>query len=85
MELQDDVQLSVTKEKLSCLEERYEAVKRETGEGTHVRDLNLHSLRTTINQLIEQIVRYEIRMGRGESALKFFKNEVARFRGLDIR
>jgi hypothetical protein len=83
MDLQDDVQLSVTKEKLFCLEERYESVRRETGEDTQIRRLTLRSLRSMINQLIEEIVRYEIRVGRGKSALEFFKSEIARFRRSD--
>jgi len=68
MDLQDDLQLSVTKEKLSGLKECYESVRLETDGDKHVRELTLHSLKKLMNQLTEEIIRYEIHTrGRVES------------------
>jgi hypothetical protein len=44
------------------LEEQYEATQKTPGADEHVRELTLQSLRKLINQLKEEIVRYESRM-----------------------
>jgi len=62
MNLQSDRELEVTREKLRMLEEQYEATRNEPHGDEHLRELTLESLKKLINQLKEQIVRYESRM-----------------------
>ena len=45
---------------MRLLEERYEANQRETGGEEHVRELSMRSLRRLINQLGEEIARFEL-------------------------
>ena len=61
MSLQSQRELEATREKLRLLEERYEASKREQGDDKHVRELSLRSLKQLINQLKEEIARFESR------------------------
>jgi hypothetical protein len=61
MSLQSHRELEATREKLSLLEERYEANRREQGGDQHVRELSMRSLRKLINQLKEEISRFESR------------------------
>jgi len=65
MNLKDELQLSVTKEKLSGLKECYESIRQETGGDAFVRDITLRSLKKLINQLTEEIARYEAHVGGG--------------------
>jgi hypothetical protein len=65
MNLKDELQLTVTKEKLSGLKEHYESIRQETGGDAFVRDITLCSLKKLINQLTEEIVRYEAHAGGG--------------------
>jgi len=65
MNLKDELQLSVTKEKLSGLKERYESIRQETGGDEFVREVTLRSLKKMINQLTEEIARYEAHAGGG--------------------
>ena len=53
MRLQNEHELSVTREKLRMLQESYAAVRR------HAQELELHSLQQLINQLNEEIIRFE--------------------------
>jgi len=62
MNLQSDRELEVTREKLRMLEEQYEAARNRPGTDERVRQLTLQSLKKLINQLKEEIVRYESRM-----------------------
>jgi len=62
MNLQSRQELEVTRKKLKILEEQYEATRDKPGADEHVRELTLQSLRKLINQLKEEIVRYESRM-----------------------
>jgi len=62
MNLQTQQGLEATRNKLKMLEEQYEATQRTLGADEHVRELTLQSLRKLINQLKEEIVRYESRM-----------------------
>lgn len=62
MTLHDNLELETTRRKLQLLEERYEAGKRASGDD-HVRELSQQSLRRTINQLKEEIVRIEAHVG----------------------
>ncbi len=61
MNLENEVELANTRTKLSRLEKRYEELCKDTSEGAHVRELTLRSLKATINQFKEEIVRYESR------------------------
>jgi hypothetical protein len=62
MKLQSQRELQVTREKLEMLEEQYEMTRNELGTDEHVRELTLQSLKKLINQLKEEIVRFESRM-----------------------
>jgi hypothetical protein len=59
MILQNARQVQVTRKKLQLLEEHYEEVRNEPAEDEHIRDLTLRSLRQFINQLKEDIARFE--------------------------
>lgn len=59
MNPQYDLQISVTKEKLAGLKKCYESVSRETEGDDFVRDLTLRSLKKTINQFTEDLIRLE--------------------------
>ena len=54
-------ELDATREKLHALEARYEADKREHGGDVHVREISMRSLKRLINQLKEEIDRFESR------------------------
>jgi len=59
MNLQGTRELEVTREKLRLLKEHYRSRLEETAENAHTRELSLLSLKKTINQLTEEIARYE--------------------------
>ncbi len=61
MSLQSHRELEATREKLRLLEERYEANEGEQGDNEHVRELSRRSLKRLINQLKEEIARFESR------------------------
>jgi hypothetical protein len=61
MELKDERELEVTREKLRSLEARYQSVREDPGDDAHVQELTLRSLRRMINQMKEEIARYESR------------------------
>ena len=61
MNLRSHRELEATREKLRLLEERYKANQRETGGDPHVRELSMRSLTRLINQLKEEIARFEAR------------------------
>lgn len=62
MELKNTKELEATREKLRILEERYAATQRRQGGDERVRNLTLESLKKLINQLTEEIVRFEAHM-----------------------
>ncbi len=62
MELKNKRELEVTREKLRILEERYAATQERQGGDERVRELTLDSLKKLINQLTEEIVRFESHM-----------------------
>ena len=62
MNLQSQRELEATRQKLKTLEEQYEAAQAKSGADEHVREVTLQSLKNRINQLREEIVRYESRM-----------------------
>jgi flagellar biosynthesis chaperone FliJ len=59
--LQNDLQLANTREKLRLLEESYKEVRQEAGDDEGLREAELLSLKRFINQLKEEIARYEAR------------------------
>lgn len=56
---QNDRQLANTLEKLRLLEESYEEVRKETDADEELREAEMESLKRFINQLKEEIPRYE--------------------------
>jgi predicted RNase H-like nuclease (RuvC/YqgF family) len=56
--LSSDRELTNTKRKLHFLEEAYEEARADT-EDEHLRELEMESLKRLINQLKEEIARYE--------------------------
>ena len=65
MSLTNDRELEVTRQKLRALEDRFEASNCETGGDVHTSELSQRSLKRLINQLKEEIVRYEITRSQG--------------------
>jgi hypothetical protein len=63
MSLQSKRELEVTREKLRGLEKQYAAMLREKGENNYAHELTLRSLRRTMNQLKEEVARFEARTG----------------------
>ena len=61
MKLQNQSELEATRAKLRLLEERYEVNSREQDGDEHVRELSKRSLKRLINQLKEEIARFESR------------------------
>ena len=59
MELRNDRELANTREKLRMLEESYDETRKDTSEEAYVREASLRSLKRLINQLKEEIARYE--------------------------
>jgi hypothetical protein len=59
MKLQSQRELNVTREKLKSLQQRYDALRETPVEDQHVRELTLQSLKRLINQLTEEIARFE--------------------------
>ena len=59
MDLKSTRELEVTRKKLRALEERYEAIRNEAVTNKYARQLTLRSLKSMINQLTEEIVRFE--------------------------
>jgi hypothetical protein len=69
MSIKNRDELRVTREKLSWLEKEYEAAKLRTSENRAVREWTLRSLKQTINQLKEEIVRFESHADRPAPSL----------------
>lgn len=61
MELKDELELEVTRSKLKILEERFAASRLEPSQNPQLKQLSLRSLKRMINQLTEEIVRFESR------------------------
>jgi uncharacterized small protein (DUF1192 family) len=64
MNLQSERELRVTREKLQMLEEQYDKTRTEPNVDEHVRELTLLSLKKLINQLKEEIARFEAHMAK---------------------
>lgn len=61
MGLQSQSELESTRRKLRLLQDRYDARERERDGDSHTRELTMRSLKRLINQLKEEIARYESR------------------------
>jgi len=61
MELKSQREVEVTRKKLQGLQEHYEAAKREPGPLTRAKQLSLQSMKRMINQMTEEITRFELR------------------------
>ena len=61
MTLQDDTELANTREKLREVEEWYEELRQDQSEDERVKQLTLRSYKRVINQLKEEIARFETR------------------------
>ena len=59
MELRDETQARNTREKLRILEDRFEAVRQDPAGNAHVQELTLRSLKRIINQLKEELARFQ--------------------------
>lgn len=59
MKLQNPHELRITRDKLRLLEERYAANEQEKVGDQHVREISMRSLKRLINQLKEEIARFE--------------------------
>jgi hypothetical protein len=62
MNLQSSQEVEVTRRKLRILEEQYEAIRSKSASNEYARELTLRSIRQTINQFKEDIVRFESRI-----------------------
>lgn len=63
MTLQSRLELQVSRQKLTDLEQLYAQTLATPEENGYPRELTLRSLRRTINQLKEEIARFEARSG----------------------
>ncbi len=61
MELKDEREVAVTREKLYTLEASYREINQDPGEDAHIQELTLRSLKRLINQMKEEIARFEAR------------------------
>ena len=59
MELKSEQELANTRQKLTMLEASYQDMQKDTTESAYVREATLRSLKRLINQLKEEIARYE--------------------------
>ena len=59
MTLNSQREVENTRQKLRLLEERYKLIAERPCENEHVRELTLHSLKRIINQMKEEITRFE--------------------------
>ena len=65
MSIQSDLELSVTREKLGFLEQSYAEIKQSPGKNSRADVLTLQSFKKLINQLKEEIGRFEARIRSG--------------------
>ena len=61
MEITNTDELTVSREKLSMLEKQYESAQDANYDSNRTRESTLRSLKRLINQLKEEIARFEIR------------------------
>lgn len=68
MNLQSKRELETTRKKLTGLERLYDATLAAPGEKTYARELTLRTLKRTINQLKEDIARFEAKTSSSASS-----------------
>jgi hypothetical protein len=61
MSIKDQHELATTREKLAWLEKQYEAARRKPAENVRAHEWTLRSLKQMINQMKEEIARFESR------------------------
>ncbi|MBI5758677.1 MAG: hypothetical protein HZA46_09180 [Planctomycetales bacterium] len=61
MNLKNERELEVSREKLQGLEDRYRAIKSDQSGNPYHRELELRTFKRLINQLTEEIVRFKAR------------------------
>lgn len=59
MKLESQREVEATRRKLRSLQQRYDAMREEPADDEHVQELTLRSLKRLINQLTEEIARFE--------------------------
>jgi hypothetical protein len=59
MDLKNDIELANTRKKLQHLEALYEEDKRDSDDDEELREVSMQSIKRLINQLKEEIARYE--------------------------
>ncbi len=59
MTLANPIQFQATKEKLRLLKDRYAEIRTAPTDDENTRDITLRSLKQLINQLTEELARYE--------------------------
>ena len=65
MSISDRRELDATREKLGWLEKEYDSARAQSTDSPHVRELTLRSLKAMINQMKEEISRFEAHVGSG--------------------
>jgi hypothetical protein len=70
MELQNEQELENTRAKLRELKELYEDARRDRSGNKEVRQVELESLMGLINQLKEEIIRFECRHGLPRTSVR---------------
>lgn len=60
MRLRDQTELAVAREKPQSLEDRFRSIEQKHSGNAHVRELTLRSLRRLINQVSEEITRFQL-------------------------
>jgi hypothetical protein len=58
-------ELEATQAKLTWLEQECESVRIQPADSSHVQELTLRSLKAMINQMKEEIARFQARVGSG--------------------
>ncbi len=61
MDLKNEREVEVTREKIRLLESRYELVKKDDQGDAYLQELTMRSLKRNINQMKEEILRFEAR------------------------
>lgn len=68
MSIQNQFELENTRRKIALLEKRHSELTADETEDKRVRELTLRSLKKMINQMKEEIVRFQAKTGSGASA-----------------
>ena len=69
MTLKNQQEVRATLEKIRLLEARYASLQQTPAADRHVRELSLRSLKRTVNQMREEVVRFETRATASSDAV----------------